>query len=87
MTDHAEELRVELLAVAKHIATKARAETCDIQDSVKALKELKDLYAILTEGKDKGDKEPSRRPTTMTAMRERLALVQREDADDPESAV
>jgi hypothetical protein len=71
--------------VAKHIAMKARAENCDIQDSVKALKELKDLYAILTEGKDKGDKEPSRRPTTMAAMRERLALVPNEVADESES--
>lgn len=81
--DAASDVEAEMVAVAKHISAKARDEKCDIQDATKALKELKEVYAILTEGKDKGDKEPRRRPATMAGMKERIALVSsREEPDD-----
>lgn len=83
MTDAVTTLEDELVTLAKHIVVKAKAENCDIQDSVKALKEVTSLYSILTKPPDKGDKEPSRGPTTMGEMRRRIALVSdREDDDD-----
>lgn len=88
--DAAAEVESEMVAVAKHISAKARADSCDIQDATKALKELKEVYAILTEGKDKGDKEPRRRPATMAGMKERInnashLSVVSEEPDDAES--
>lgn len=74
---------------AAHIFQKAKAETCDIQDSIKAFDALTKYYVILTKGEEKGDKEPSRRPTTMAGMREkiaRLSVVPERGEPDDDSA-
>jgi len=75
-----------LTNLADHLATKARDDKTDIQDAVRIFKELREFYAILTKEDEKGDKEPGRRPTTISAMRERIALVSGGDddgGDDP----
>lgn len=89
--DSAADIEAELVAVAKHISAKARADNCDIQDATKALKELKEVYAILTEGKDKGDKEPRRRPATMAGMKERIERASHlsvvpDDCEEPDES-
>ena len=73
-----------LTGLADHLAAKAKAEGCDILDAVKIFKELREFYAILTKEHEKGDKVHGRRPTTISAMRERIALVSggEDDAGD-----
>jgi hypothetical protein len=74
-------LESTLTDLADHLAAKAKTDTCDIQDAVKIFKELREFYAILTKDDEKGDKVPGRRPTTISAMRERIALVSGGDED------
>jgi hypothetical protein len=75
-----------LNSLADHLTKKAQAENCDTLDAVKIFKELREFYAILTKGDEKGDKEPGRRPTTISAMRERIALVSGGEMDDAGTA-
>jgi hypothetical protein len=74
-------LEETLTDLANHLAAKAKDEKCDIQDAVKIFKELREFHAILTKADEKGDKVPGRRPTTISAMRERIALVSGGDED------
>ena len=68
-------LETTLTALAEHLAAKAKMDMTDIQDAVKIFKELREFYAILTKEDEKSDKATGRRPTTISAMRERIALV------------
>ena len=72
----------DLNALATHLTAKAQAEGTDVQDAIKIFKELREFYAILTKDDGKGDKDAGRRPTTISAMRERIALVSGGEMDD-----
>ncbi len=61
--------------LAVHLAEQARDPKTDIQDKVRVFKELREYRALLTKPAEKGDKETSRRPTTMAGMRENIARL------------
>lgn len=75
-----------LNTLADHLTKKAQDEKCDTLDAVKIFKELREFYAILTKDDGKSDKEPGRRPTTISAMRERIALVSGGEMSDAGAA-
>ncbi len=65
----------EIYALARALAQDARDSKTEIQDKIKIFKELREFHAVLTKGDDKSDKEPSRRPTTMAGMRDKIARL------------
>lgn len=78
-------LETKLNELAFYLVDIAKAQTTDLQDSVKIFKELREYHAILTKDDPKGDKEQGRRPT-MKSMRERIKLVDSHGGDGDESA-
>lgn len=76
----------DLNTLATFLTAKAQDEKTDVQDAIKIFKELREFYDILTKGAEKGDKDTGRRPTTISAMRERIALVSGGEPDDDDPA-
>lgn len=75
MTEGDPTFEEEIYALARALAQDARDPKTDVQDRIKIFKELREFHAVLTKEGDKGDKEPSRRPTTMAGMREKIARL------------
>ena len=76
-----DEIEQALSKVASHLADKATADGTDIQDGVKVLKELREIYAILTATQGSGDKGSGRR-STIGDMRKKIALVSNREEED-----
>lgn len=77
----ATELEQKLTAFADSLIRKAADKDIPVEQSIRIFKELREFYAILTKGQDKGDNPDGRRPTSMSDMRMRIALV---DGGEPE---
>lgn len=76
-----DDIEQALSRVAVHLAEKATADGTDIQDGVKVLKELREIYAILTATTGNGDKGSGRR-STIGDMRKKIALVSSREEED-----